>query len=172
MSATTQQMEIRDHGQIGSMSLPTGWIEQSVEKISTQSVRRFHPPDDLSVAVYLYYRGRPLHEESAKNLASILAEAPHDLLDSEWWDIQEVVRDAAFPDVFNLNVARTTDWNGRRVLFVGGRWPISEEESFTIYVSADKACTHIQEIIYLSPQSKLPHWPIVERSLLTIRWTE
>jgi hypothetical protein len=171
MSAFTQTMDIEKHGQIASMSPPPQWIETTVANDNLQAVRKFHPQDDPSVGLYLYYRGHPLHERSASSLASLLAVDPHDLNDSEWWDIQEVVRDAALPYAFNMNFAHTTDWNGRRVLFVGGTWPKSNEESFSLYVTADASCSQIQEIIYLAPQSKyLTVWPVVERAMQSIRW--
>lgn len=149
------KLEIRNYGQIAYMPLPEGWIETSaVQQTGVQSIREFRPIEHASIGLYIYYRGMPLKSRSAKDLKEILCSDAHDLDENEWWSVQEVVRDAALPDAFDLNFARTGEWNGRQILLVNGYWTRTQENSFTIYVPADLACSQIQEIIFVAPQIK------------------
>jgi hypothetical protein len=168
---TPTASEIHNYGQIRSIALPPDWKERQPQSSGISTTRQFHPPSDTSSGLYVFYRGCPVSPHSAANFAAILSADPHELNSDEWWQVQEVVRDAALPGAFNLNFARTMDWNNRRILYAGGNWPQSEQQSLTIYIPADEICSQIQEVIYLAPQTRyLDYWTEVERSLQSIQW--
>jgi hypothetical protein len=175
MSPLIHAIEVKDHGQIASLSIPQRWIEKPMEKgeFELQTIRTFHPRENPAVRLSLYYRGCAVRSRSATNFANILSLPEHELDEEERWLIQEVLRDAALPDAFQLALARTADCNGRRNLVVTGSWPRSQESSFTMYIHPPDDPSQIQEIVFVAPENQYrAFWGAVERSLLTIRWKD
>jgi hypothetical protein len=175
MSPLIHVIEVKDYGQIASLSVPQRWIEKPMERgeFELQTIRTFHPRENPAVRLSLFYRGVALRSRSAMNFETILALPFHQLDEEECWSIQEVLRDAALPDAFELALARTADCNGRRTLVVTGSWPKSHESSFTMYVHPPNDPAQVQEIVFVAPENQYrAFWGAVERSLLTIRWKD
>src|SRR5262249_21381210 len=109
MGASPSRIEINGLAQIEHLVVPGGWAERPVERHHMQlwTLREFHPPDRPSVRFYIYYRGHPVSENSGEAFESVLAKPPHDLDESEWWSVQEIVRNAALETAFERRRART-----------------------------------------------------------------
>ena len=162
-----------DHGQIKRLVLPQGWTEQQVESRDFQlwTLRQFHPSDNPAVTLSVYYRGHPISAASGANFENLLEREPHELDESECWSVQEVLRDAALPEVFVPSKIETGDWNGKRVLLVEGVWARTEERSFGVYINAADHGCQVQEIFYRSPAADyVKHKHAVMGALYSIEW--
>ena len=153
MSMNVEQRQITDHGQVRIMKLPAGWIEAQVDRkpFDIWTMRTFHPVEKPQVRLSFYYRGGPVSLAQSENFCQLLAQPPHDLSPEELWDIQQVLRDAAIPGVFEKTSSSTLDWNGKRVVAIEGRWPGSQEDSLTILIDADGTGAQVQEIVFAAP---------------------
>jgi len=160
-------------GQIEELVVPAGWLEREVERRAMQlwTLREFHVPDKPSVRLYLYYRGHPVSEKSGEAFENLLAQPPHDLDDSEWWSVQEILRNAALETAFERRRAHTYDWANKRVLMVDGHWPVLQEDSFAILINAADHGCQVQEIHYVAPTEEYQDYlPDALLALTAIKW--
>lgn len=167
--------EVRNHGQIAEMTLPKGWEEGPPYRfaggIGTRSFREIHPPEAPKAMLCFYYRGLPINPEAGKNFHDILAKPGHVLTQDELNSLGEVLRDKAKAEDFTPFLARTEDWNGKRVLVVEGRYPGIQEDTFEIFVDASGDGRAVQEIYYQAPKDiYIKYAKAAKDSMKSIQW--
>src|SRR5215831_17041134 len=109
-------------GQVRSMTLPANWIEGLPELPDTNSLaslRSFCPPEAKQVKLCFFYRGRPLGIQNAATFRELIHAPAHSLSQNETESL-DVIGNEAYPAVFKMTAARTSDINGRRVLITEG----------------------------------------------------
>src|SRR5262249_11993740 len=118
------QVTIRNHGQIRSMVLPVGWIEERREEgdIGAQSVWSFQPENSPDVRICFFYRGWHVSREAGQLFHDILQLRPHWLTSSQIASLAEIIRDKKDEDAFQALLFQTNDFNGKNVLLVEGRY--------------------------------------------------
>ncbi|HEY9871512.1 MAG TPA: hypothetical protein V6D08_20310 [Candidatus Obscuribacterales bacterium] len=171
----TPTIEVTEFGQIGHFVIPGEWVEKELQRLPMQlfTLREFHPCEKPDVRLYIYYRGHPVSERSGESFEALLDKPPHELDESEWLSVQEVVRDAALPEVFERRRARTYDWCGKRVLIVDGHWQRLKEDSFAIFINAADHGCQVQEIHFVSPTTDYQYYlPDALLALNSIRWKQ
>lgn len=167
--------EMRNHGQIAEMTLPTGWEEAPPYRftggIGTRSFRNIHPPEAPNAILGFYYRGLPINEEAGKSFHDILQRPPHVLTQEEFKSLSEVLRDKAQAEDFISYVARTEDWNGKRVLVVEGRYAEIQEDTIELFVDARRDGRVIQEIYFQAPKDVyLKYAKAARGAMKSIQW--
>lgn len=170
---STQSLEISNDGQIEQFNLPSGWVEVAVARPehALWSMRDFRPQADSPVRLSIFHRGAPVSVASAESFKTILSGPVHSLSYDEFWSLQQVLRDAALPDQFELLLAETIEVNGVKVLSVHGSWPKLKVDSFGIFISANELSTHIQEIYFFAPRDDYDsNWHVVQTALRSIKW--
>lgn len=170
---SAQILEVIDDGQIGQLQLPAGWAEAQVKRQpqALWSMREFRPHASEDVRLSIFHRGGPVSDTSAKSFREILAKPVHTLSYDEFWSMQQVLRDAALPDQFELLLAETIEVNGKKVLTVHGTWPKLKVDSYGIFIDADGMGTQVQEIYFFAPRDKYnSHWSAVQTSINSITW--
>src|SRR5262249_50168907 len=150
------QVTIRNHGQIRSMVLPVGWIEEGREEgdIGARSYWSFHPEKDSDVRICFYYRGRHVSPEAGQRFHEILQLRPHWLTSSQIASIAEIIRDKKAEDAFQALLFQTNDFNGKNVLLVEGRYKTIDEDTIAMYIDADGMGRAIQEVFFQAPKGE------------------
>jgi hypothetical protein len=175
MDASPATIEINALGQIEHLVVPIGWLERPVDRHPMQlwTLREFHPASLPSVRLYIYYRGHPVSQRSGEAFEILLNKPAHELDESEWWSVQEVLRDAALPEAFERRRARTYDWSGKRVLIVDGHWLRLKEDSFAIFINAADHGCQVQEVHFVGPTTDYQYYlPDALLALNSIRWKQ
>lgn len=172
---SAQSIEILNDGQIERFNLPSGWIEVEVKHPphALWSMRDFRPHANSDVRLSIFHRGARISEASARSFQSILSKPVHSLSYDEFWSLQQVLRDAALPDQFELLLSETIEINGVRVLSIHGSWPKLNLDSFGIFIDEDELglATQVQEICFFAPRDAYnAHWHEVQDALASIKW--
>lgn len=155
--SAVEGMPINNHGQIKSMSMPSGWTEQSSTSssgggIGSRSFRVFNPQDNKDVEITLFYRGLPISEDAGNNFKKILHEPAHKLSKEELEQLDDVLSELGNPAVVDLFSVATEDLNGKRVLRIAGEYKKKQNRFDEIFIDADGSGRAIQEIYYLAPK--------------------
>lgn len=164
---------IRDHGQIDCMTLPAGWIEgeSQYNVVGDSSFRQFHPPKNKDVALCFFYSGRPADDQSAVFFQSLLEQPPHSLNPAEIRNLAAIIREKASPVDFTISVSRTENLNDRTVLFVEGRYELTQQDCLAIYLDADGSGKYIQEIFFRAPTGAYDRFLLlVKPAINSIEW--
>jgi hypothetical protein len=167
--------EIQEHGQIKKMLLPSGWLEGEVKEgpFAVQSLRWFHPPDDIEARLSFYYRGHPVGEAAGASFHKLLEEAPQELSEDQLWKVQEVLRDAAPVGDFAIRSAHTGVVKGKRVLVVDGSHSDRGWDRLAVFVDVDGSGCIVQEIYFTAPQERFNDYvSTVMQCLRTVEWQE
>jgi hypothetical protein len=173
MGKSVAHIDLRDHGQVKAMRLPQGWVEAEVnhQPFDLATTRMFHPEGNPQTRLCFYYRGGPVSPNSAGHFCKLLEQSPHELTESEWWEIQEVLGDAAVPGSFEKAAASSRDWQGKRVVVLQGRWPEEQQDSFSLFINADGGGLHVQEIHFVAAAEDFAkHLPSAQGALESIKW--
>jgi len=157
-AARKQRNAIAEQGQVASMDLPEGWTEAAAEHskfgIGSRSMREFHPDGNSEVKLGFFYRGLKISSEGGQAFRSLLQSSPHQLSTEEIATIRETLQEAANPEYFSLQSAKTEQWNGKQVLIVRGVYKKSQNEIYDIFVDTDGTGQSIQEIFYQAPKDQ------------------
>jgi hypothetical protein len=164
-----------DHGQIEDMALPNGWLQSAPHRfaggVGTQSLYEFHPADAPPAKLCFYYRGLPESEEVGQKFRAVLDQEPHHLSGEEMKSLDEVLDDKAGAEAFTPFVARTENWNGKRILIVEGRYVKIGEDAMEIFVDAGGDGRLIQEIFFQAPRDLYEkYWTEAKKSMQSIEW--
>lgn len=151
------QAQIVDLGQIEKMVFPSGWVAgepQPNPGIGTRSYREVYPQDAKDASIGFFYRGLPVSDAAAAAFRAVLEKPTHFVTPPEMRSIKEILslKTPVDSEQFKCVIAKTIDFNGRRVLMVEGRYPDSGDEIQEIYVDADGSGRFIQEIFYQAPK--------------------
>lgn len=168
-----QMTEVKKLGQVKAMSLPEYWQEVEVKHHERDrwDMRELQPGGHEEVRLSFFNRGRPVSLASAQSFRRLLEAPAHVLSDEEWWSVQEVLRDAVLPGIFERGKAETIDMNGKMVLVVRGAWTELNKESWAVFVDADGSGKSIQEIYYIAPPDLYTeHWGDVKAAFKSIEW--
>jgi hypothetical protein len=168
-------LEIHDKGQIVSMTFARGWREGFTEPysgIGHRSYNEIQLSSDEDVAVSFFYRGFPLHNQTAAEaFHTMLQSAPHTLSAQEVHSIAEVLGDKASTNAFNTLSIRTENLNGKNVLLVEGRYKALQQDVYQLYVDADGTGKNVQEVFYQAPREKyLAHLKDAKLAINSIQW--
>jgi len=167
--------EVHDHGQIGTMTLPEGWVEAPPREfmggIGTRALREFYPPEQPEARLYLYYRGLPVSTTAGARFHKLLQAPPHNLTENELQLLSEALEDKANPDDFIVSDARIDDWNGKRVLVIEGKYTEVELDCLELFIDASSDGRAIQEVYYQAPHEVYSKYlPAARASLQSITW--
>jgi len=171
MSAPAQT--IANHGQIDLMVLPPSWVEgkRRDNVVVNSSLRQFHPPNSPGTAISLFYRGRPVTAKTAQKFLETLKKPAHELTGDEIKDLSVILRNKSAPGDFEVRRASTNDLNGRRVLWVEGRYREIQEDTCAIYLDTDGSGRCVQEIFFQAPPDQYArHVREVMAAFRSIRW--
>lgn len=168
-----QMTEVTRLGQVKALALPNYWQEVDVKQheLDAWNMRELQPTGNQDVRLSFFNRGRPVSITSAKSFQQLLVSPPHVLSEEEWWSVQEILRDAVLPGIFERGKAETIDMNGKMVLVVRGFWMELKKESWAVFVDADGSGTDVQEIYYIAPPEQYTeHWGDVKAAFKAIEW--
>lgn len=160
-------------GQIESISIPPGWEELYEEKGRDVpfTIRRFQPPDDENAILAFFYRGRRLDNETGNKFRQVLSRSAHVLNQHEFNELSAVLRDKNDPEEFQLVIAKTEDFNGKRVLIVEGRYLGTSEDNRHMYIDSDGTGTAVQEVFYQAHRHIFPrYYKLAASAMRTIQW--
>ncbi len=166
-------VEVIDNGQIERFNLPVEWVEVEVARKANAlwTMREFRPAQTSDVRISIFHRGGPVSDSSAKSFREVLNQPLHSLSYDEFWSVQQVLRDAALPDQFELLLAETIEVNGLTVLSVHGSWPKLKVDSYGIFIDADGLATQVQEIYFFAPRNQYDaYWSDVQNAIRSIKW--
>ncbi len=154
------QVTIRDHGQIRTMVLPGGWVEERREEgsIGSRSFWSFHPPASPGVRICFYYRGRLVSPEAGQKFSAVLKVPPHWLTSTQIASLAEIIREKKDPDDFQALLFQINNFNGKKVLLVEGRYKTIDEDTIALYIDADGTGRAIQEIFFQAPKGDYPRY--------------
>lgn len=170
---SADSVEVIDNGKIEGFNLPIGWVEVEVTPNANVlwSMREFRPMKDSDVRLSIFHRGGPVSDSSAKSFRDVLNQPVHSLTYDEFWSVQQVLRDAALPDQFELLLAETIEVNGLTVLSVHGSWPKLKVDSHSIFIDADGLATQVQEIHFFAARDQYDaYWGDVQNAIASIKW--
>jgi hypothetical protein len=110
-------------------------------------------------------------EHSVRCFSDLLRQPPQQVRAAAFWDLVQIVHDMASPEEFEVRRALTTDWNGRRVLLIEGRWKRENLDELHLFVSVTGAPHFIDEISYLAPRQVFEsHRHQIDLALQSITW--
>jgi hypothetical protein len=168
-----QATKILDFGMIASMDLPDGWIEgleRRPQGVSNECFFEFHSPEQPRASLCFHYNGLPVSAFSANAFASILAEDPHTVPHGEVSALHDILRDKA-SEAFILADAHTENFNGKRVLFLTGRYKEIEEDVYQVYIDASGDGRLVQEVFFQSPTDAYKEYlPEARKAIESIVW--
>lgn len=167
-------MRTLNQGNVDQMLIPNGWVEEKMPAgmggIGTRNLREFHPPEDPTAKLAIFYRGLPVDDASAANLQSVLKQPEHTLSTQEIQGLKNVLRERSDPEVVSLNSAKTETINGQRVLVIEGQYKQTGSNIKEIFVSNDKSGA-VQEIYFQAPANSYGKYsPMADQALKSIRW--
>ncbi len=168
-------MRLENHGQIAVLEVPDGWVERSADNyyrdIGARSMLEFHPPDAPDAVLCVYYRGLPMRDAAAALFRAVLRQPPHALGFGEIKDLRGVLQERADSKVFTISSARTEDLNGRRILWIEGRYKEAGNDLQQILLDADGTGSVVQEIYFVAPKDIfLKYARSARAALTTIVW--
>ncbi len=114
--------KVTDEGQLKSIGIPDGFIEQQMEPSvwhHSRYVRNFYCKDNPNVRLVFYFRGNVLSEDEGASLVDLLAASPHSLSQEELESLELMLYEDCAPEDFQVAVTRTEVVNGRTVLRFG-----------------------------------------------------
>lgn len=157
------------------MELPESWVEKPAEPmlttLGTRSLREFHGPDQPEACLCFYYRGLPLTNEPAAIFRGTLRQPAHSLSSEETESLREVLKERADASVFTIACVKTLDWNGRRVLWLEGRYRQTGANLVEILVDCDGTGRAVQEVYFLAPDGVFQQYAqTAGQALRTIQW--
>jgi hypothetical protein len=136
------------------------------------SLREFKPANTEDVRLCLYYRGQPISDSAGQTIQAVLGEKPHSLTTREIADLNEVLDDIAYPELFSILSIRTDDLNGKRILLVEGRWLKEQWDTYSLFISCNESGTIIQQVYFLAPVRQYANFiAMVKRCLGAIEWS-
>lgn len=162
-------------GQIDSITIPPGWIEVHEEKGRDVpfTMRRFQPADDENPILAFFYRGRRIDKDSAERFRQILALPAHVLSKKEFDDLKAVLRDKNDPEEFQVVIAKTEEFNGKRVLIVEGRYLGISEDNRHMFIDSDGTGSAVQEVFYQAHRRVFPlYYRTAAAAMKTIKWKQ
>lgn len=167
--------QITDEGAIKQMTMfddvrtndrPDRWCD-------VPRVVRSHRSSQQEVTLTLYYRPRPLPSVCAGHFATLLSQAPHALSKQEIEDVDLVFRNAAYPEYFDMQSARTEDLRGRCVLVYDGVWLSTQLRNLGIFFPLGQETDFVQAIHYVAPADVFAaHLGEAKACLASIDWQE
>jgi hypothetical protein len=160
-------------GQVQYMCLPAGWLEEPQEKNGAPGIlsHYYHPPEKPDVQLCFYFRGHKVSRAASVAFHDVLDKPAHMLALNEIKSVKEIIGDRADPQKFAIVLARTEDWNGRRVLTVEGRYYQHQCDTHAMLIDADGTGSTVQEIFYQAPKAEYLHYlQQVKAALQSIEW--
>lgn len=149
---------IEEQGRIRKLVLSGSWSErlEAGKDLGPADLRELSPVEEKEVRLCFYYRGYPVSPVSASAFKKILGSPAHILVKSEIAGIEEILADAASPDVFSILSMRTMELGGKMVLVVDGRWTRQRWDTHSIYIAADADARVVQQVYLLAPPERFP----------------
>lgn len=166
-------LSLVSRGPVAQLRLSPDWIYGEKENSGTHlySMQNFHPANDEAASICFFYRGFKISEVVAQNLLRIFAQPAHDLNRSELSSINEVLRELADPNHFDLNLLRTKTLNKKLVLVAEGYYRHTQDGRLALFLPVDENARVIQEIFYHAPLSiYTKHRLAATRSFDSIVW--
>lgn len=160
-------------GQIQTITIPAGWEEhyEERERAVPFTMRFFQPQENENAILAFFYRGRRLDNANGDNFRKLLQQPAHVLNQQEFEDLKAVLRDKNDPDEFQVVIAKTEDFNGKRVLIIEGRYLGICEDNRHMYIDSDGSGTAIQEVYYQAHRSIFPRfYRTAAAAMRTIKW--
>lgn len=147
-------------GQVQYMCLPAGWLEGPAARNGAPGIlfRYYHPPEKPDVQLCFYFRGHKVSRAASVAFHDVLDKAAHMLALNEIKSVKEILGDRADPQKFAIVLARTEDWNGRRLLTIEGRYYERQLDTHAILIDADDTGSTVQEIFYQAPKADYLHY--------------
>jgi hypothetical protein len=146
---------IRDYGVIARMALPERWIEDAHNDDDTADImetRCFRAPEFSEVALYLKFSGRPNPAAARKAWMKLIeSEDLSPLYARDIQDISPILGDVADAELFELTNAHVQDWNGKRILFVEGRFKEQSWRCVQLFVDIYDDGEYTQQITFGAP---------------------
>lgn len=160
-------------GQIESITIPDGWEElyEKREREVPFTIRQFHPPEDETAILSFFYRGRRIDEEGSDRFRTLLNKPAHSLSQEEFYALSSVLRDKTDPEEYQVVIAKTEDFNGKRVLIVEGRYLGTSEDNRHMFIDSDGTGGAIQEVYYQANRYIFPrYYRAAAAAMKTITW--
>ncbi|MBZ0186660.1 MAG: hypothetical protein K8F91_10460 [Candidatus Obscuribacterales bacterium] len=165
--------EVTNIGQIARLTLPTGF-EPGVKRAGTSGnnfFAEYHLASDPDVLLYFEYRGARMSKASSDSFRQLLEGPAHHIKADQLQEFGELLSDKRNPKDFRVDVARTQDLNGKRVLVVEGRYLKHDLQARTIYIDADGSGSAVQEVTFQTPPDKVnQHFLSGVQALESIKW--
>src|SRR5690349_1605136 len=116
------QMEIENHGAIGSMLLPPEWFAGEWKRgpFACESDRKFFSATHPEATLSMYYRGLPVSEDSGAVFTQLLAKGNRIWLRSELAKVEEIANWQTKPENFKMSISRSETIDSRQVLIIEG----------------------------------------------------
>ena len=172
--STAKSTTITGEGQIESMSIPTGFVQQFMDPSEwhhSRYVRNFHRTDNPNVRLVFYFRGNPLSADEGGNLSRLLENPTHNLSHEEIESLELLLYEECSPEDFKLVSARTETIEGRPVLRFEGTWIEADLYDVGIFIQANPKTHLVQEIHFLAPVKDYGSFKnYFEEALQTIVW--
>lgn len=148
--------KVVDVGQIGTMKLPSGFVEGESERgtVGSNMFQEYHLAADPSVKLYLEYRGFKMSKATGGKFHDILAEPPHKLSAEELKSLGEMFDTRSNPSEFHTQIAKTQDVDGKRVLVLEGRYLKHDLQARTMFIDADDTGRVVQQVTFQTPMDK------------------
>ncbi|MBX9567827.1 MAG: hypothetical protein K2X77_02990 [Candidatus Obscuribacterales bacterium] len=162
-------------GQIQNITIPPSWEEhfEERERAVPFTMRYFHPQDDENAMLAFFYRGRRLDKVNGEKFRKVLESPAHVLNQHEFEDLRAVLRDKNDPEEFQVVIAKTEDFNGKRVLIIEGRYLGIAEDNRHMFIDSDGTGTAVQEVFYQAHRSIFPRfYKAAAGAMRTIQWKE
>jgi hypothetical protein len=172
-SAPATGAELRDCWSIGRMALPD-WPEVLMSAIPHAHprvlLRKYACPGEPETRL-LVTRRELMVEHCVRCFSDLLHQPPQQVSAAALWDLVQIVHDMASPEAFEVRRALTTDWNGRRILLIEGRWKRENLDELHLFVGATGEPHLIDAISYLAPRRAFDnHRHQIDVALQSIRW--
>ncbi|MCA9800957.1 MAG: hypothetical protein KC777_03170 [Cyanobacteria bacterium HKST-UBA02] len=165
--------EVTDVGQIARLTLPDGFEKGPRESGTSGNnlFEEYHLGTDADVKLYFEYRGRRMSQTSSTAFKDLLAAPEHRLKPDELEALGELLGDKKNPGSFRVDVARTQDLNGKRVLVVEGRYLQHDLQARSMYIDTDGSGSAVQEVTFQTPADKVSkHFLAGVRALESVVW--
>jgi len=167
-------MKLEEEGQIASIELPDGWIEEAEEPSmfsGGRHSRTFSSPNNSEVRFTFFYRGYPVSEADAEKFSEALGKPPHMVLSAEFHSLSEILGNLSDQDVFKPLISKTDVLNGKTVLVVEGEWLLADQYCQQIFINADGSGTVVQEIFFQAPKLEYArHMKMMKQIFSAINW--
>lgn len=162
-----------DIGQVARLALPEGFVEgkERSGEVGNNHFKDYHLANDPEIQLYFQYRGHRINRAAAGAFRDLLAKQTGTVSADELKKIREVLDDKSNPKDFRVDLAKTQDINGKRVLIVEGFYRLWDLRARTVFVDADETGSVVQEITFQVPSSKIgKHYASGVKALESIQW--